>query len=461
MAATRAGRSAVGLIDQMVYSLTNFVMTIVVAHYSSATEFGVYSVLVATFLIPSAMNRGLTAEPLVIRYSAAGQTEWRNAAVNGVALAFTFGLCAGALLAVASLFLPSGFTPMAWVFAGSMPGLFVQDFVRFAALASGRPTLALLNDGTVAFVQACATAAAIVSGVASPTAFVAVWGVAGLLGGLVAIQRLGIIPSHGVKVRAVFAEWDLSGRLSLDNFVTQLGTQGSGYLIAGIAGLEQAAGVRAALTLFMPAAVLTLGVQAAITPELVRIKDRSLRRMRRLLWLLAAALVGVVVLVDIAAIVCPDRIGKEVFGASWLAAKPMIQFIGYAQIGSVLINSAVIGLRVLADAPRTLRARSIGMAVSLGCVGAGAAIDGGKGASVGLAVAAAVQAPLWWSLFAASFTEAKSATASERINRRWLEVLESVPPSRRLPEHSRVTGERMRAALGIDDNGSPGLLTRG
>ncbi len=61
-------RTGWGLGDQMVSSLTNVALTIMVARSVSADEFGTFSLLLATYLVCVTLVRGLTSEPLLVRF---------------------------------------------------------------------------------------------------------------------------------------------------------------------------------------------------------------------------------------------------------------------------------------------------------------------------------------------------------------------------------------------------------
>src|SRR2546430_10872492 len=94
-----------GVADQAVSSLTNFAVTIYIARVLGATQFGAFSLAYVTYAFVLNASRGLATDPLVVRYSNAGQAEWRRAVAQSTGTAATVGLVAGAgSMAVAVIF---------------------------------------------------------------------------------------------------------------------------------------------------------------------------------------------------------------------------------------------------------------------------------------------------------------------------------------------------------------------
>lgn len=404
--APRAGRkrALIGVVDQMLYSLTNFALTVLIAHQATAGEFGAYSVLLATYLVSSAVNRGISSEPLIVRFSAASADESRRAARAAATRAVSLGVVTGLVLIAIGFGVVGRFADLYLVFGCAVPGLFFQDFLRYAALTLGRPALALANDATVAVVQAALTLCLFVVGRPTPVWLVASWVAAGLCGALVAALSLRVSPNADV-VKTVRTSPRLSRQFGLDNFVTQLTQQGAGYLVAAFVGLAAAGGLRAAQTVFTPPATLMLGMQLAVTPELVRLKATSLRRMRAALLQVTTGLLAVSVVYYVLVLLIPARAGSHLFGASWSSAHGLLPLVGVGSIAGGQINAAVSGLRALADGNRTLRARYAGSVVALGITIPATIIGGVQGAAVAIAVGTPLQAMLWWFHVRRSLTE--------------------------------------------------------
>lgn len=403
MAGSGAKRATIGVADQILYSLTSFVMTLLVAHYSTADEFGRFAVLYATYLIAAAVNRGLAAEPLVVRFSTSSARECQLATQEGLALSFAWGLTVAVILCFVTLWLlPAAFLALGITFAAAVPFLFVQDYVRYAALAAARPVVALSNDIVVLIVQGVTAIIVIAAGEQSATVFLVAWCAASFLGGVGGLALLRLRP-HPVALRAMWRQSDLATRLALDNLAMQTAQQGTAYVVTAFSGLAAAAGYRAAQTAFTPPALLGQGLQAAVLPELVRLRSTSPAAMRRALYFIAVGLFVVSTMFLVAILVMPRSVGVTLFGPSWSESTPLLLYIGVGMVAGSFVNTAVAGLRALADAARTLRARSAAIAITLGCVIPGGAIDGAKGVAIAIAVAVPAQAATWWIQFELSY----------------------------------------------------------
>lgn len=422
------GGSLLAMSDQLLYSGSNFVLTIFVARESTVGDFGFFSLLLATYLICSAVNRGLISEPLTISHSGGSEDDRRRAGGRlRIAPAFVGVVCSAL---VGGLFLPfanGAMRDVVLVYMCGIPILFIQDYFRYCAFMMGRPELALANDGSVVGVQVAAFAASLVLLRQSPATFVACWVAASCVGAVVGNYVLGFGAPRLMRVSQISAG-GLSRKLAVDNLVTQSAQQGSGYVVAAIAGLTAAAGLRAGQTVLTPPATLALGMQAALTPELVRIKRHSLTRMRSYIRRASIALSTTAAVYTVALAFLPPRLGFALIGASWTQAHRLVPLLGLAQVAGSFCNASIAGLRALADADRTLKARSLGLAASVIFVVPGTIVAGALGAAVGLASSSIMQAFTWNFLFRVSFREEQRRSTHDRIARDWADLLSSLPP---------------------------------
>ena len=416
-------RAVVGTVDQLVYSLTNFVLTVLVAHYSAAREFGAFTILIATFLISSGVNRGLNSEPLVILHSSAQDGGWREAARRSLGRAILFGIVVGVGMIVAFLAVDAQVYENLVIPIGILvPVLFVQDFLRYAALAVGRPLVALLNDVTVAVVQFSATGLLVASGDRSGRLFVFSWGGGAVAGSLLGLVALGLGPAWG-KRHPRFRT--LSQRLGIDNLATQLQQQGTGYIVGGVSGLAATAGLRASQTVFTPPSVLSIGLLSASLPELVRLRDRSLSQMYSALIKVAVGLSSLMAVFGVVALLTPSSVGRELFGASWEKVGTFLPFIAVSQILGTTASCAAVGLRVLSDSRRILLARSAAVGFNIMTIVPATIIWGATGAAVCLSVTGAVQAVIWWVTFERAYRHVRKRKVATRLGARWQELVDS------------------------------------
>ncbi|MBO0825158.1 MAG: hypothetical protein J2P27_15105, partial [Actinobacteria bacterium] len=67
-----------GVADQAVSSLTNFAVSVYVVHSLGATQFGAFSLAYVTYGFVLNASRGLSTDPLMVRFSGASVRAWRR-----------------------------------------------------------------------------------------------------------------------------------------------------------------------------------------------------------------------------------------------------------------------------------------------------------------------------------------------------------------------------------------------
>src|SRR3984957_5833887 len=77
------GRLSWGLADQAMCSLTNFLLSAYIARNLGATQFGAFSLAYLTYGFANNASRGLSIEPLLVRFSGPELTRWRRATGGG------------------------------------------------------------------------------------------------------------------------------------------------------------------------------------------------------------------------------------------------------------------------------------------------------------------------------------------------------------------------------------------
>lgn len=429
-AGSHALRASIGALDQVAYSLTNFLVTVLVARHVSGSQFGAFAVLYSTTLIGIAVNRGIAAEPLVIRFSAADREAQNRAAVAGLHLSIGVGFIFGAMVAAGSaVLLPAGAGGLGWTFAAATPLLLVQDYVRYVGLALRRPNAALANDLTaLVIVLGSAFLAQAVNG-RGAAIFVAAWGAAELVGALIGLRMLRL-PALRRSERGARADLDLGMRFGLDNFATQVAQQGAAYTVASISGLAAAAGLRAGQTALTPIAVLTQCLQTALLPELVRLRSRdSGRQVTRALLAAGVGLASVSAILVAAELFMPDRYGAALLGANWAHGRALLPILGIGTVAGALANTAVLGLRVYGDARNTLRSRSVAITLTLSLVITGTALDAARGAAIGIASATVCQVVVWWLSYRAGRRQAFKRQQVDAMEARWRALVGGVEPA--------------------------------
>lgn len=392
----RKRRAFVALVDQGLFSFSNFGLTVVVARGVTTREFGAFSLAMATYLLGTVVLRGLTSETLMVRFSAADPVLWRRAAASaagaGLALSVTFAAVVALAGALVGGETGAGFIAVALMF----PGLAMQDYMRFAALALGRPLFALWNDLTQVILQFGIIGWLIASDRQSVWVLILAWGASAYVAAGLGSGLLHLLP-RPIQTLAWFgSQGDLAWRYGMDDLSNQGSTQATSYVVALAAGLQDAGAVRGAQTAFGPSSVITMGVQSAAVPELVRSLRYAPHRFHTEVIGVGLALSMVSALWGCAALLLPANVGEMLFGDTWGTAHPLLVYLTIAKVADGFRVGPTIGLRSMGAARRTLQARWLTTTFGLTFRLVGASVYGAVGFMAADAITRPLEAFVWW-----------------------------------------------------------------
>lgn len=410
--AAAARRVSWGFADQALSSLTNFAVGVLVARSATPEAFGAFSVAFATYTIALITSRALASEPFTVRHSATSQADWRAAARGASGLALLVGATAAAMIASAGIAI-GGDTGLALLaISPLLPGLLLHDVWRFAFIAGGRADRAFGID--LAWLLLALPGLFLVGRLQTGSLFLPIvaWGGAGATIAVVVLVLLRIRPGRGVALAWFRENRDLGPRYVLEGLVSLGAFQATTYALVVLGGLAAAGSLRGAQLLLGPMQVLLLGATLTTVPEGVRILRRRGPRGLRGPAVAISVAMGVTTLAWSQFVGrIPDELGVMVLGATWANARDLIVPLGlaYAVAGSGL--GAGVGLRVLADARRSLGARTVdATAQGLGGIG-GAARGAAYGTTIGLLIGAGIGLVTHWVAF-----ETAVRTAAERAD---------------------------------------------
>jgi O-antigen/teichoic acid export membrane protein len=395
-----ARRVGWGLADQVFSSLTNLALSIFVARSVDPESFGAFAIGFATYLLVLGISRALTSEPLTVRFSAASKSDWREASSASTGSALVLGVAGGAVcLAVGAL--AGGALGQVLVALGvALPGLILQDAWRFAFLSGGSPARAFLNDLLWAVALVAIAPLLIGSGHTSVFWLTLAWGGAATIAAAAGMVQSGIVP-RPMQFFAWLRQQRGLAPAYLGEFLALTGSRSvTMYAVGAIAGLVAAGAIRAAQILFGPLNTLFLGLRLVAVPEAVRLVERrSAAHLQRFCRLMAVGMVGITVVSAIVILLLPAGIGRMLLGETWTVAEQVTLPLAFFMMGGAISISAVVGLRALGAARRSLRSRSWASAVQVvGGVG-GAAVGGAAPAAWGLAVGVWFAVLIWWMQF--------------------------------------------------------------
>ena len=383
-------------------SLVNFALGILVARNSDVRGLGAFGVLYATYVLLLGVNRSVFAEPFMIRIHHPPAVESRrpegvrDAVCGGAGV---LGLLAGLALLAASLVLPADFARYSRAFAVVLPGLLLQDGWRFILLAQRRPRRAAGMDLTWVALTAMAVLAVLVAGRASAASLVLAWGGAATLAAAIAIIRDGGLPMPVQGLRWAHRNRDLSLPFLAELSVLQGAGQATVYGIPAVAGLAAFGALKGAELLVGPINILSMGLMAVITPEMVRLRHRSLPQLRQALVLVGGAMALITLLWGLGILLLPAAWGRSLLGETWEDARSIVLAVVVLRAASELAQAAGRGLRTLEQARTCLRVQLTCFPFYVAAVLLGAWRAGALGAAVGGAMVASASVVLWWQQF--------------------------------------------------------------
>ena len=395
-----SGRLSWGVADQAMSSLTNFLLSIYVARTLGAAQFGAFSLAYVTYGFAINASRGLSVDPLLIRFSGTVLPIWRRAAAGSTGTALLVGLVSGAC-ALAAGRLVGGTTGLAFVALGlTLPGLLLQDSWRYSFFALGRGHLAFINDTIWAVLLFPSLVLLKVSGHANVFWFVLAWGTAAAIGAAVAPLQARVAPRLASAAEWLSRHRDLGPRYLAANTAGNAADMLRSYSVSYILGVAAIGYIQAANTLLGPFRIVLFGISLITIPEAAKLLRRSPRRLPLFCVAISAGLTllalawGVVLLVAM-----PRGLGHLMLGSLWRPTYPLVVPATLAVTAMCAASGAVAGLNALGAARRTLRTQILISTLLVASALVGAVTGGTLGTMRWYAAAAWVGTLVtWWQL---------------------------------------------------------------
>jgi O-antigen/teichoic acid export membrane protein len=404
-----------GVADQAVSSVTNSVMVLYVAHRVGSAQFGAFSLAYVTYSFALNASRGLTSDPLMVRFSGVDPSAWRLAVARCTGTAAAAGLATGVgVLAVAALL--SSAARFAFLGLGvTLPFLMLQDSWRFAFFAAGRGRQAFVNDLIWAVALVPALLLLRLAGIENVFWFVFAWGAAAGVAAAAGLAQARVMPKLSGSREWLSRHRDLGFRYLAENTSFSCASQLRTYGLGFIAGLAAVGYVQAASTLLGPVMVVLMGMTIVGIPEAARILRRSPQHLLLFCIVVSGGLIvtavawGAVLL-----LVLPRGLGMLLLGPIWRPAYPLVLPYALSIMGLCAWCGAQAGLHALGAARRSLRAMVLASVASLAGALVGALQGGALGSVRGLAVATWIGALLWWWQLRAAMGESGIAPFGHR-----------------------------------------------
>lgn len=416
-------RGAWGVLDQVLSSLGNFALGLLVVRNVDIASFGVYSLLFVTYLLFLGTIRTLLSQPFTIRLP-----EHRDTATpdQAAVLAGTLVVALAGSAAVVCFALITGgdSTRSLAAFAVVLPGLLMQDAYRLTFFALGRPRDAAVNDFVWTALMLLGAGTVVLMGFANVATLVLCWGGGASVAAVVGWMQCHVRP----RLRGAWPYFrrnrDLGIPLTGDFWAQQGALQASTYGMGLIASVTVVGVFRGAAFLMGPLNLITNALAVVALPELARLRHTSLRAVTRTVTGLSALPALAAVLAGTIFVMVPDTWGTALMGPIWQRLDGVVVPFALARAAGGAAWGAIIGCRALEAATGMLRTRLIASPVSIILTLAGAAVAEARGAAIGMAVGETVGLVLWWLQYwrateqwADSSTTAEIAASTARSSR--------------------------------------------
>ena len=408
-------RMSWGLADQAVSSLTNFAVSFYVAHTLGAEKLGAFSLAYLTYGFALNASRGLSTDPLMVRFSGTGVRVWRRAVAKCTGTATIVGLIIGVFVLAAGAVI-SGTAGQAFLALGlTLPALMLQDSWRYSFFALGRGSQAFLNDTIWAVALLLAVAVLRATGRADVFWLVLAWGAAAAVAAAAGPLQARTMPRLSGAWRWVSDHRDLGPRYLAEGVASASMLQLRGYMVGLVLGLTSVGYVQASATLMGPITILFLGMTLVAIPEAARVLQRAPKRLPLFCMLVSAGLAaaalgwGVFVLIAV-----PRGLGAWLLPSLWRPTYPLVLAQMLFVVGQGVAGGAGVGLHALGAARRSLRSVILGSVIFLLCALAGAYWGGAIGTVGGGAVAAWLTALLMWWQLRVALRESRQVAARRR-----------------------------------------------
>lgn len=351
-----SGRVTWGVADQFISTLTNFLLSIFIARTLGVIPFGAFSLAYVTYGFAINASRGLSIEPLLVRFSGTDLPTWRRAAAGCTGTALLVGLAAGGCALLAGS-LVGGTTGKAFLALGlSLPGLLLQDSWRYSFFAVGRGYHAFINDAVWAAIQIPLLVYLKMSGHANVFWFVLAWGMAATVGAAIGSLQARVVPNLRAAKEWLKRHRDLGPRFLAENTGGNAADTLRSYIVSFILGLAALGYIQATGVLMGPFNVIYFGLSLILMPEAARLLRRSPRHLPPFC---AAVSVGLTLLAlawgAVLLVALPRGLGHLMLGSLWRPTYPLVLPATLSVMSRCAATGAILGLHALAAARRSLR----------------------------------------------------------------------------------------------------------
>ncbi|MEO6473377.1 MAG: hypothetical protein ABIR57_15295, partial [Aeromicrobium sp.] len=384
-----------GLLDQILASVSNFIVIIIAARSLPPVSFGSFAVAFEVYYVSVFVARGMASDPLATAHTGGDPEEIRWAGRSGASTTLFAASCVAVVTAAVSQFVGGTLSPILLALAVLLPGLTLQDYLRYLLIVQGKARAMFFNDLFWLVCQLPLMWLAVTQIGGGPALLIA-WGVAGTMAAILGLSQAHTSLGRPRLIRPWLAKHrKLWPYFLLDNLIFRMTNLILVVVISMSTSLVQVAGFRAAMTVYAPLTIIGRGIVGVAVPELSRRRDNPMA-IRRAALLIAWFLAPTALIWAGFTLLIPESVGKAFLGDSWTIAEPLIFLAGITTAVGLFTVGTAVGLRALGAGRDGLTARMVVSVLGLVCAAVGGLIDGAYGVFLVLALSAPFQIATWW-----------------------------------------------------------------
>lgn len=380
--------------DQAVSAVSNLMVLVVAAHTTSQRNVGFVALILAIYAIAVGLVRASVLDPMLLRLL---PLEYEEVVT---AIGCYAGLAGSSVALVVVALGPMGLHLGGLAFVAALPGLLVQDAVRYVGFGRSKPWIALASDTSwVAAFAGTVMLGAIWKAQLNADFLISAWVGCAVFAAGVGVACGSIKPAFlGVSsLRKALGRFHFS--LLVDYAVGAGVTQITFFVLTGLVGLAGIGIYRSAQALFGPTNILFSAVYVRLLPVCAQLISVDFVRAQRRILEASLALTSVGVAATAFWFAAPDIMGHLAFGRLWHPMVPLVLPIGVSTVFGGLTAGATIGLRSLSSGRQIIVARAYSSVFAVSLVAGGAAVGHLQGAAIGTAASAAATAAIYWLIY--------------------------------------------------------------
>jgi len=287
------------------------------------------------------------------------------------------------------------------IFAACFPLMALQDFSRYIGISRHDPAYSIRIDVAWIAIFVVAVIGLRSAGLLHSLPWLlAAWTGAGALVGLSTVPTF-LSVRHGIQTLRfwIASEWSVATRFAGQFLVGNFGAYGILYILVAVLTIDAIGLIKVTQLALAPMVVLYVGVQSALVSIVSRKMRENTRAATRFLNYAAALMTATMAIWTLAIYVAPAKDIADVFGPTWVQARPFMLWIGFSTALSNVSGAYLIGLRSMRSAKELLRLVIIMAPLLVVMPLVGGEVAGIRGVAVASGVFYAIYAVISWRMF--------------------------------------------------------------